>query len=399
MRDLFAIRDLVVFLQLRIAMIFGAQILSVAVGWHIYEITGNPLALGLIGLFQFLPFLVTFLFAGLVADRLDRRLVLSLCNVLDAIAVTGVGLFLLSQPEQVWPVYILLALHATARTFTHPAQQAILPSLVPEHLFARAVALSSSVLKLGQLIGPAIGGVLVATIDRNTYFVAVLFLLLAAGFAYLIQTRVMIESDEPISRESLLGGFAHMKREPLVFAAISIDLAIVLFGSVMGLLPIFVQDILNAGPETLGILRAAPGLGALVVAIILARITPEFHMGRAFLVALLLFGVSILVFGVSTSLWISITALLIYGATDMMSVYVRMTLVQLRTPNELRGRVSSINSLSINASNELGDFRAGSMAAVIGPVGSVIVGGVMCLGTALLWWRLFPELRTLKTLT
>ncbi|MEM9715676.1 MAG: MFS transporter [Pseudomonadota bacterium] len=398
MTELLAIRDFVIFMVMRLTMIFGSTILSVAVGWHIYEITGNPLALGLIGLVQFLPFIASFLIAGWVADQVDRRFILVICNAIDAVAVIGVALFFLYPPEAFWVIYVLLFLHGTARSFTHPAQQALLTNLVPEALFPRAIALSSSVLKLGQLGGPAVGGILIATVNYGSYFASAACFVVAAVLALLYRADLRISEGGAMTWDSIMGGFRHMGREPLVLAAILIDLIVVLFGSVMGLLPIYVQDILGAGPETLGILRAAPGLGALAVALMLARVTPQVHMGRMFLVALLAFGCAILVFGISTSVWISLIALLIYGATDMLSVYVRMTLVQLRTPDALRGRVSAINSLSINASNELGDFRAGTMAAAFGPVPSVLIGGAMCLATAVVSWRAFPQFRGLMTL-
>ncbi|MEO0342536.1 MAG: MFS transporter [Pseudomonadota bacterium] len=399
MSELLTIRDFVIFMGMRLVMIFGSTILSVAVGWHIYKITENPLALGLIGLVQFLPFIASFLVAGWVADQVDRRFILLISNSVDAVAVIAVALFFLNPPEQFWLIYLLLVFHGTARSFTHPAQQALLTNLVPEDLFPRAVAMSSSVLKLGQLGGPALGGILIATVNYGSYFVSAVCFGLAAVLSLLYRANLRISEGAALNWESITGGFQHMGREPLVLAAVLIDLIIVLFGSVMGLLPIYVQDILGAGPETLGVLRAAPGLGALVVALILARTTPTFHMGRMFLAALMAFGCSILVFGLSTTVWISLIALLLYGATDMLSVYVRMTLVQLRTPDALRGRVSAINSVAINASNELGDFRAGTMAAAFGPVPSVVIGGAMCLATALISWRAFPQLRALKVLS
>ena len=237
-----------------------------------------------------------------------------------------------------------------------------------------------------------------ATIDTSTYFVSAVFFALASVAVLFVRTNLEIKEKQPLSLQSILGGLNHVWKEKLVFASVVSDLLIVAFGSVLGLLPIFVKDVLNSGPEVLGILRAAPGFGALIIALILARHTPSFHIGRVFLLSLLVFGGTIFVFGLSTSIYLSLAALIFYGASDMMSVYVRMTLVQIRTPDELRGRVSAINSLSINASNELGDFRAGGMAALIGAVPSVMVGGVICIVTALGFWAFVPQLRKLEKL-
>ncbi len=395
-RQLFQHRDFVLFISARGGMIFGMQIVSVAVGWHVYEISGSVLNLGLIGLAQFLPILALFLVAGVAADRIDRKLIFGCCYFVQFITSTAIGFYLLSGPTTLWPIFVLLAIDGGARAFSFPALQATLPNIVPREVFANAIAVSTSVTKIGQLAGPALAGVAIALIDRYSYFLASSFYAVAMCAAFLIQTRLLVMGRERFSLDTLLGGFRHIWREKIVFASISIDLVAVLFGSVMGLLPVFTTDILQVGPEYLGILRGMPALGGLVVGLALARTRLEWHVGRTFFVSLAIFGLSILVFCFSTNLWLSLLALAIYGAVDMFSVYVRQTLIQLKTPDALRGRVSAVNSVSINASNELGDFRAGTMAAFIGTVPAVAVGACMTLLATALWWRWFPDLRRLE---
>ena len=355
--------------------------------------TGSVFDLGLVGLFQFLPVLVLFLAAGMAADRLDRRLIVAACNVLHAVAAALICAYLLLEPANVWPVFGLLAVHGSARAFLQPASQAILPNIVPRELFSNAIAISSSVNKFGQLGGPAVGGVLIALIGQWTYLVAALLFGLAAASAALIQTRLAVRGKEPFGLKTILGGFDFIWHKKIVLGAISIDLIAVLFGGVLGMLPVYAIDVLKVGPEALGLMRAMPAVGALAVALLLAQVRVTRHMGAAFFASLAVFGVAILVFSVSALFWLSLAALAVYGAADMVSVYIRQTLVQIETPDELRGRVSSVNSVSINASNELGDFRAGVMAAAIGTVPAVFVGGIVTLAATALWWKMFPDLR------
>ena len=367
--------------------------LTIAVGWDIYQITGSVLHLGLVGLFQFFPVLLLFLAAGMAADRLDRRLIIAACNLLHAAAATLIGAYLLFETVNVWPVFALLAVHGCARAFLQPASQSILPNIVPRELFSNAVAISSSVNKIGQLAGPALGGLLIALTGQWTYFAAAVLFGLAAASAALIQARLAMRGKEPFGLKTILGGFDYIWRKKIILGAVSIDLIAVLFGGVLGILPVYAIDILKVGPEALGVLRAMPAAGALIVALVLAQIRVTSHMGAAFFISLTIFGVAIVVFSLSTMFWLSLAALAVYGAADMVSVYIRQTLVQIETPDELRGRVSSVNSVSINASNELGDFRAGLMAAAIGTVPAVLAGGIVTLAVTALWWKMFPDLR------
>ena len=397
-RRLLAHHDFILFIATRAGNVFGIQMLSVAVGWHIYQITGSVLYLGLVGLFQFFPVLVLFLAAGMAADRLDRRLIIAACNVLHAAAAALISVFLLLEPANIWPVFGLLAVHGCARAFHQPASQSILPNIVPRELFSNAVAMSSSVNKIGQLGGPAIGGVLIALIGEWTYLVTAILFALAAVAAALIKAQLTVRGKEPFGLKTILGGFDYIWHKKIVLGAISIDLVAVLFGGVLGMLPVYAIDILNVGPEALGLMRAMPAAGALAVGLFLAQVRVARHMGAALFISLAVFGVAILVFSLSTLFWLSLAALALYGAADMVSVYIRVTLVQTETPDELRGRVSSVNSVSINASNELGDFRAGIMAAAIGTVPAVFVGGIITLATAVLWWKMFPDLRKVDRL-
>jgi MFS family permease len=371
----------------------AGQMLAVAVGWHVYQRTGDVWNLALIGLFMFLPVFCLFLFAGLAADRLDRKLIVVSCNVVQCVSVAAIGGYLMTGTETIWPVFGLLLVTGSAQAFLHPALQATLPNIVPREVFSNAIATMSSVNKLAQFGGPAFGGLLIALVDEAVYLVAGGLSLFAAITALLIRADLRLTDKEPFGLDLILGGFRHIWRTKPVLGAISIDLVAVLFGGVMGVLPVFAIDILQVGPEALGVMRATPGVGALVVALILARSGLPWSVGRTFFTSLTIFGLSILVFSLSTSLWLSLAALAVYGAADMVSVYVRQTLVQIETPNDLRGRVSAVNSVSINASNQLGDFRAGGMAALIGAPAAVAAGACVTLAATALWFRLFPQLR------
>ena len=393
--SLYKNRNFLLFMLSRVGSVTGTQILAVAIGWHVYQKTGEVLYLGLIGLFMFLPVLCLFLVAGLAADRLDRRLIVGICNCVNFLAMTAIGFFLMTGSEHIWPIFALLAVNGSAQAFIHPTLQAALPNIVPREIFATAIATNSSITKIGQLGGPAIGGLLIALIDEKVYFVAAVLFLAAAVAMFLVRADLKIVGKEPFGFAMLLGGFRHIWRTKAVLGAISIDLVAVLFGGVMGLLPVFAVDILEVGPEALGLMRAMPAIGALVVGVTLARWGLIWRIGPSFFISLAIFGLSILVLSLSTTFWLSILALAVYGASDMVSVYIRQTLVQLETPNDLRGRVSAVNSVSINASNQLGDFRGGTMSALIGTVPAVAVGACATLGVTLLWYKLFPQLREL----
>lgn len=389
-------RDFLLFAASRGASVAASQILLVAVGWSLYRRTGNPLDLGLVGLFRFLPVLLLFLWAGAAADRWDRPRIIGASNLVQAAAAGLIGAALAGAA--VVPVFALLAVHGAAQAFLQPAQQATLPAIVPRHLWPQAVAFTTSLVKAAQLGGPAAGGLLVAFADEATFGVVAALSVLAAASAAAIRAHPRAEGAGRFRLGDLLAGIAYIRRTPVVLGAITIDLLAVLFGGVVGLLPVFAADILHVGPEELGVLRSMPALGGLAMGLLLASFAAPARVGPLFFLALAAFGLSILVFSLSRSFVLSLAALAVYGAADMFSVLVRQTLVQLATPDGLRGRVNAVNAVSINGSNELGDFRAGAMAALVGTVPAVAGGGLVTLGAAALWWRLFPELRRVDKL-
>lgn len=386
-------RPFVLFALSRGASMTAAQMLTVAAGWTIYVRTGNPLDLGLVGLARFLPILFLFLHAGIAADRYDRARIIGASNVVQALSVGLIGLALIAPSGPLWPVYLLLALFGAGQAFLQPAQQSVLPNIVAREQLSRAIAVTTSIVKMAQLGGPALAGILIALAGDTVFFVIGALSVLAGVSAALIRIAPRAGIAGGGGLATILAGFRHIRDTPIVLGAITIDLIAVLFGGIVGLLPVFAIDILKVGPETLGVMRAMPAVGGLGMGFVLGLLPPPQRTGRLFFVALTAFGLSVLVFSLSTLLWLSLAALLVYGAADMFSVYVRHTLVLLGTPDEMRGRVNSVNSVSVNASNELGDFRAGAMAAAIGPVPAVLAGAVITLAATAAWWRLFPDLR------
>ncbi len=391
-------RDFLLFLGGRTCNTVAVQALTVAVGWHVYQITGDPIDLGLVGLAQFAPALALFLVSGLAADRIDRRRILLACNLGHLVAVALLMAILWNDTEAVWPILAVLVLHGAARSFFHTASQAILPNLGPRPQLPRAAAPPPSAGKAARLVGPALGGLLLAWTGNGVYWAILALFALSALSVAGIAARLKVQAREPFGLAMILGGFSYVWANKIVLGAISIDLLAVLFGGVMGLLPVFASDILHVGPDGLGALRAMPAVGSLVVGLALTQFAAPRHMGPAFFAALAIFGGSIVVFSLSETFWLSLLALGIYGGADMVSVYIRQTLVQIATPDGMRGRVSAVNSVAINASNELGDFRAGMMAGGIGSVPSVLVGGVVTIAITALWWRLFPGIRRVDRL-
>ena len=382
----------------RSSNVIGIHSLTVAVGWYVYKLTGDPLDLGLIGLAQFAPALVLFLFAGMAADRFDRRRIMVACNIVHGLAVALLIALFWFELGTIWPILGILALHGAARSFYHTASQAVLPNLMPRDQFPKAVAYSSSANKAAQLAGPAFGGFLIAGIGDGVYVFTFIMFLIAGISAAFISGNLKVPAKEPVNLKAIMGGFTYIWNNKIVLGAISIDLIAVLFGGLMGLLPIFASDILHVGPSGLGVMRAMPGVGSLIVGILLTQIAAPRYMGPTLFFSLAVFGLSITAFSLSETYWISLVALGIYGAADMVSVYVRQTLVQIATPDSMRGRVSAVNAISINASNELGDFRAGVMAGGIGTVPAVLVGGITTVAATILWMKLFPSIRRIDRL-
>lgn len=378
---------------------FAVQIQTVSVGWQVYDLTRDPFDLGLIGLSQFLPALLLVLVTGAVADRFPRRRIMALCLAVEAACSAGLLLLTLRGLTSPVPVFVLLAVFGTARAFYNPARQALLPNLVPPQVLGNAIASNTTFNKLATIAGPVTGGLLYAVSPYLAYGVVGLLFLVAAGFVARIPKPPLRSAGRAASWESLSAGFRYIWREKVVLGAISLDLFAVLLGGAVALMPVYARDILAIGPAGLGVLQAGPAVGAIGMGFVLMMRPIADHAGRVLFVSVAVFGLGTLVFAFSTTLWLSVLALVVLGAADMVSVYVRNTLVQLWTPDALRGRVNAVNSVFIGASNELGGFRAGSMAALIGPVAAVAVGGAGTLAVAALWTRWFPDLRRIRRLS
>ena len=379
------------FLWTRLLGTAANQMLLVALGWQMYDLTASAWDLGMVGLLQFVPTLIFTIPSGQLADRVDRRIVLA-----ASLAVQGVTALWLAWASYAGfagrdLIFMLSIALGIARALQAPALQAIVPSLVPKDELAQAMALSTSAMKIAVIGGPAIGGFLYVGGPAVVYGACFLLNLVSLVTVTSIP-RVLHRSKEPVSWASVFAGFAFLWRHKVALGAISLDLFAVLLGSVTALLPIYAKDILHVGPWGLGLLRAAPAMGALAMGVVLTKWTLERKVGPKLLVAVGIYGASVLLFAVSTDFALSMVALAIGGAADMVSIVVRQTLVQLETPDDMRGRVSAVNSTFISASNQLGEFRAGATAAFAGAVGSVVMGGVGTVLVVLMWAKLFPEL-------
>jgi len=386
--------DLRRYLSARFLVGVATQIQTVAVGWQVFSATGDPFDLGLVALSQFLPFVLLILPAGHVADHYDRRRVQLATYVL--LAACSIALLALSiyGVTDIGPVLAVMAVFGVARAFNLPVGQALLPNLAPMSLFPRAMAVNSSLGQVATIAGPAVGGALVLFGVEVAFGLAVVLLLagvvLAAGLRG--GGRDSEASREPISWATLLSGVAFVRSKPIVLGSISLDLFAVLFGGATALLPIYAGDVLGVGPVGLGIMRASPAVGAAVLAAAVSIRPIRSGVGRWMFGGVAAFGVATIVFGLSTSFALSVAALAVMGAGDMVSVYIRNMLVQLETPDEIRGRVSAVNSVFIGASNELGEFESGVTAAWWGIVPAVVVGGAATLAVTAAWTRLFGVL-------
>jgi MFS family permease len=382
----------------RFLLSFSQQIVSVAVGWQMYDQTGSAIYLGLIGLVQFLPSLVLILVTGSVADRHNRRVIAAICSLVSALCTLALLLMTITGTFSPLPVFAVLLLFGIERAFMSPAVQSLAPNLVPPQDLSNAIAWNSSSWQLAAITGPVLGGLLYGISPHTAYTVAVVFAALGAALLYMIPKPPQKTTGEAKSWDMILGGFRFIRTEKVVLGAISLDLFAVLLGGATALMPIFARDILTLGPWGLGLLRSAPGVGAIAMAIFLAAYPLKHSAGIAMFIGVALFGIGTIVFGFSTSTELSIAALAIMGAADMISVYVRESLIALWTPDELRGRVNAVNMVFVGASNELGEFRAGTMASIFGAVPAVIIGGVGTLAVAATWAASFPKLRKIDTL-
>jgi len=394
-------RDFISFAISRFLSTAAMMVQSVAIGWQIYDMEHTPLALGLVGLCQFAPMFLLTLPAGEMSDRFDQRRVLSIAFVLQA--ACGALFLALSvlHVRNAMAFYAVLVLFGAGRGFSSPAGQSLVAFLVPREKLPRAIALNSSVFLTAVIAGPALGGFLYAYGPSATYAVCVAGFLAASVLTAMVGgRRAKRGSDAAMSRyERVKEGVRFVRRRPVILGAISLDLFAVLLGGATALLPVFARDILHTGPEGLGLLRSAPAFGAAIVALSLTRRPMDRHVGTKMFSAVAVFGVATIVFGLSRNFYVSLAALAVLGASDMISVFVRQSLVSFATPDEMRGRVGAVNMLFIGASNELGEFESGITAALFGTIPAVIIGGLGTLGVVVLWMRLFPPLRTVDRLS
>ncbi|MBB5504377.1 MFS transporter [Paraburkholderia atlantica] len=382
----------------RILSSLSFQMLAVAMGWHIYALTHSAFALGLVGLAQFLPMFLLTLVVGHVADRYDRRRIAAVCQSLESVAALlfAIGTFSgwISAPV----IYVLAACVGASRAFESPAVSSLLPAVVPRGYLPKATAWSTSANQTAQIAGPALGGLLYGIGPGAAYLACTLSFAAAAASVWSIPLQVKPASRAPVTLESIFSGIAFIRREPVILGALSLDLFAVLFGGATALLPIFARDVLHAGPIGLGLLRSGTAIGALAGTIWLAHFPLRNRPGAAMFGGVIAFGIATIVFGLSHQFLVSLLALMVLGASDTISVVVRLSLVQLRTPDEMLGRVSAVNSLFIGTSNQLGEFESGLTAGWWGAQPAVLVGGVATIAIALLWMRFFPELRHTRTL-
>jgi MFS family permease len=389
------------YLAARFLVSMAVQMQTLAVGWQIYELTGNPFDLGLIGLSQFLPFVLLVLPAGQVADRYDRRRIVLACYLLGALAA-GVLLAIsvgggASDASGVLPIFGVMALFGVVRAFNMPTSQALLPNLVPPEIFGNAVALNTSLFQLATIGGPAVAGLLIMLGTPIVYGTVAVLLLVSAWLVLGLRGGGSHDGPrEPITLSNVLSGITFVRHNRPVLGSISLDLFAVLFGGATALLPAFASDVLHVGPAGLGLLRAAPAVGAAVSGALVAWRPIRHAVGRWLFGGVAVFGAATIVFGVSTSFLLSAVALTVLGAADMVSVYIRHLLVQLQTPDAIRGRVSAVNAVFIGASNELGEFESGVTAAWFTLVPAVVIGGTATLLVAVAWSRLFPMLWRLE---
>ena len=392
--------DFVLFEIARFLIVSAVEMQAVAVGWQVYDITKRALDLGLVGLAQFLPGILLFLVSGHASDRFDRRKVLGTCYAGYAVCSGLLLVLAVRGTHAVLPIYLVLILLGVVRSFNGTASRSILPQLVPEEHFSNAVAWNATTFQAATIIGPSLGGVLYAAFrgPSAVYAVAMITAMGALVSAFRIKTRPQARRREPMTLKTVFAGLHFIWREKLILGAISLDLFAVLLGGAVALLPVYAREILHTGPWGLGLLRTAPGVGAAVMAVALAHWPLRGRAGPLLLWSVAGFGVCTILFGVSSSLALSLIALICLGAADMISVIIRATLVQLRTPDEMRGRVMAVDMVFIGTSNELGQFESGLTAQWFGTVPAVVLGGVGTLLVIALWAWIFPDLRRLRSL-
>ncbi|MFV3331842.1 MFS transporter [Pseudomonas sp. NY15437] len=391
-------RPFLAFWLARVCTASAFQMITVAIGWHIYELTHNVLDLGLVGLVEFTPRVLFMLHTGHVADRYDRRRIASLCQIGQGLIAVALVVGASTDNVTREMIFAMAFLLGTARAFEMPTTQALLPNIVPTALFPRAVAASASAMQAATIAAPAFGGFLYAFGAFWVYTPTAVLYFIACALVLTLPSRQAPASQGKATLESLLAGIRFIRSRPDIFGAISLDLFAVLLGGATALLPVFAKDILLTGPWGLGLLRSAPAVGALLMSFWLARFPIERNVGRIMFLTVGIFGVTTIAFGLSTSFWFSLAVLVVLGAADMISMVIRGAFVQLETPDEMRGRVSAVNGLFIGASNQLGEFESGLTAHWLGTVPAVVLGGVGTLVVTGVWMKLFPTLAKRDTL-
>jgi MFS family permease len=398
-RDLLRHAPFLFFLLSRSLSRFSSQIAAVAIGWQIYDITGSAFDLGMVGLVQFLPTALLVFVAGHAADRFERKRVVQLCQLVEAATALFLAVSTFAGWLTVSQIFIATFVIGIAGAFESPATAALLPLIAPKGSVQRATAISSGAAQVATITGPALGGLAYVLAPSLPYLVIVVFWLAGAVLTGFIHTEKQEPSKEGDAvADDIFAGVRFIRNNPAILGTISLDLFAVLLGGVTALLPIYARDILQTGPLGLGILRAAPAVGALLMTIVLARHSINRRVGLRMFQAVIVFGAATVIFALSHWMWLSVLALAMLGAADTISVVIRFSLVQLSTPDEMRGRVGAVNFLFINASNQLGQFESGVTAALFGAVPAAVLGGVGTIAIALLWMKLFPALRRVERL-
>ncbi|MDP2644868.1 MAG: MFS transporter [Desulfobacterales bacterium] len=388
----FGHRDFSLFYFSKTVAAIALQMVRVAIAYQIYDLTGNPMDLAYMGLATFAPAIGFSLFTGYMADLFDRRLVISICYAVMLLSALLFLFFTLSGTAMVWPAFAIMAVMGTGRAFYQPASTSLLPNLVPADIFPNAVAWNTTSIRISQIVGPALGGMLYLAGPEVVYTVSAMVLAVSVITTTMIRTRSGRTGKQRTSLAVLLAGIAYIYSKKIVFGAMILDMFVVLLGGVTALLPVYAKDILHVGPTGAGLLRSAMAAGGMVSALTLTQISLTRNVGYILYISIFIFGAATLVFGVSPWFPLSLAAMAILGSADMISVYIRNTLIQIATPDEMRGRVSAVNAVFTGASNEIGEFRAGAMAALIGTMPAVIVGGLGSIIVTAACWRLFPNL-------
>ncbi|MDR6290154.1 MULTISPECIES: MFS transporter [Inquilinus] len=388
-----------VFWAARVLSALAFQMSAVAIGWLVYARTGSAYSLGLVGLFQFLPMVVLTLLVGHVADQYDRRRIVQICQLVEGLTLAVLAVAIFDDWLTIPGVFAAVLVLGAARAFEQPTMAALLPALVPAVALPRALAISSSAVQTATIIGPSLGGLLYAVGVTAPFVIAAVFFLAACGLMTFMRLQRSVPRREPPTLRSVFSGIAFIRSRPVILGSISLDMFAVLLGGATALLPIYAHDILQTGPWGLGLLRSAPAVGALTMSAVLTRVPLRRGVGRKMFAAVIVFGAATVVFAASTSLVVSLVALAVLGAADNVSVVIRSSLVQLLTPDEMRGRVSAVNSLFVGTSNQLGEFESGMAAGLLGAVPAGVLGGIGTIVIALLWMRLFPGLRKTETLS